>query len=339
MAATTAVGEGAAPWLRDQLRDLMAHQGHALLLTGPAGMGQYALAMGLAQSWLCDQPGPQGACGRCEACHAFDVKTHPDLRVVLPETLALETGWPLDDKTLSRLERQTAKPSKWIKVDAARDAVAFTQQTRSRGRTKVVVVFPAERLNTEAANTLLKTLEEPPGELRFVLGTEAGDVLLPTIRSRCQTHAMRWPGATEALAWLAARSAGGAEGAATWLQAAGGRPEDALVWSELVGDPKHWHRLPQSIAQGDWSLLKDWPVDRQMDLLQKICHDLMLGQVGAAPRYFHAQDLPKGGGDMAPLVAWEADLRTAAKTMEHPYSAALMQEAWADRARAALAIH
>jgi DNA polymerase-3 subunit delta' len=334
-----AVGQGATPWLRRQLAALMAHQGHALLLTGPAGLGQFALALGLAQTWLCDQPSPDGACGHCEGCHGFDVKTHPDLRVLLPETLALDTGWPLDDKTMGRLERQAAKPSRWIKVEAAREAVAFTQQTRSRGRTKVVLVFPTERLNTEASNTLLKTLEEPPGQVRFVLATEAGDALLPTLRSRCQTHTMAWPEPAEALAWLQSQQPGWGADAGTWLRAAGGRPEEALVWADLVGSPRTWHGLPAALAQGDWTALKDWPVDKHMDLLQKLCHDLMALAVGGAPRYFDAHDLPKGPLDMRRLVAWSVDLRTAAKTMEHPYSPGLMQEAWAERARTALAVH
>jgi DNA polymerase III subunit delta' len=267
------------------------------------------------------------------------VKTHPDLRVLLPETLALESGWPLDDKTLSRLERQVAKPSRWIKVEAAREAVAFTQQTRSRGRTKVVLVFPTERLNTEAANTLLKTLEEPPGQLRFVLATEAGDALLPTLRSRCQTHTMHWPLPGEAQAWLQQQRPGSSTDWATWLQAAGGRPEDALAMADSGLSPSAWHRLPGALAQGDWSLLKDWSVEQQMAVLQKLCHDLMVRAAGGAPRYFDAADLPPGPRKWGALVAWSADLRAAARTMEHPYSAALMQEAWADRARSVLAIH
>ena len=336
---STAVWAGAAPWLRRQLRGLLAHQGHALLLTGPAGLGQYALALGLAQTWLCDHPGEDGPCGHCEACHGFAVKTHPDLRVLLPETLALESGWPLDDKTLSRLERQVAKPSRWIKVEAAREAVAFTQQTRSRGRTKVVLVFPTERLNTEASNTLLKTLEEPPGQVRFVLATEAGDALLPTLRSRCQTHTMQWPGPDEALAWLQEQGVSPATDWRTWLQAAGGRPDGALAMAQSGLQPATWHQLPGALARGDWSHLKDWAVDQQMALLQKLCHDLMVRAAGGTPRYFDAADLPPGPSDLGVLVAWSADLRAAARTMEHPYSAALMQEAWAHRAQTVLAIH
>ena len=74
-----------------------------------------------------------------------------------------------------------------------RDAVEFAQRTSGRGRGKVVLVYPAERMNHVTANALLKTLEEPAGDLRFVLASEAAHQLLPTIRSRCLGHTMVWP--------------------------------------------------------------------------------------------------------------------------------------------------
>ena len=196
-----------APWLQDQLQSLLSQRGHAWLLSGPSGLGQFELALALARAWLCEAPTPQGACGHCGSCHAVDVHTHADLCMLMPETLFLELGWPLDQKTQEELDAKKRKPSKEIKVDAAREAVSFTQFTRSRGNTKVVLVFPAERMNAITANTLLKTLEEPPGEVKFVLATEATQQLLPTIRSRCQTHTMRWPGFDESLAWLTQTSA------------------------------------------------------------------------------------------------------------------------------------
>ncbi|MCX7242346.1 MAG: DNA polymerase III subunit delta', partial [Polaromonas sp.] len=152
-----------APWLQDQLQSLLSQRGHAWLLSGPSGLGQFELALALARAWLCEAPTPQGACGHCGSCHAVDVHTHADLCMLMPETLFLELGWPLDQKTQEELDAKKRKPSKEIKVDAAREAVSFTQFTRSRGNTKVVLVFPAERMNAITANSLLKTLEEPPG--------------------------------------------------------------------------------------------------------------------------------------------------------------------------------
>jgi DNA polymerase III subunit delta' len=232
-----------APWLQRQLGDLLSLRGHALLLAGPSGLGQYDLALALARAWLCEHPTAQGACGECGSCHAIDVRTHADLCALMPEVLSLELGWPLDESAQKDIDDKKRKPSKLIRVEAARDAVAFTQTTRSRGNTKVILVYPAERMNIESANTLLKTLEEPVGEVRFILASESAHQLLPTIRSRCQTHAMVWPGEGESLAWLVAEVSAAQAGArpsapaptqaqaSVWLQAAGGRPDDALAWA------------------------------------------------------------------------------------------------------------
>jgi DNA polymerase-3 subunit delta' len=222
-------------------------------------------------------------------------------------------------------------------VDAAREVVGFAQTTRARGNTKVVLVYPADRLNVESANTLLKTLEEPAGELRFVLATEAAHLLPATIRSRCQTHALAWPEPDEALAWLQTHTDVPATlaNAATWLKAAGGRPDDALAWGRLGLTPALWSALPQQVAAGDGRTLSGWAPAQQLDVLQKIAHDLLATQSGGTPRYFDATDLPKPAQPMA-LQAWVADLLQAARTVEHPVGAGLMLEAWLARAQQAL---
>jgi len=336
------------PWLQRQLDRLRHQRSHALLLAGPAGLGQYELALALARTWLCEQPTELGACGVCASCHAIDVRTHPDLCALLPETLALERDWPLDAKTQDKIDKKEIKPSRTIRVDATREAVAFTQFTRSRGHTKVVLVYPADRLNMESANTLLKTLEEPPGEVRFVLATEAAHTLPATVRSRCVTHTLAWPTEEEGLAWLHTQSEaldGPARTASqvpqaldTWWRASGGRPDEA--WNNLqLGQPAQvWADLPRALARGDFALMAQWPVPRQMDALMKLCHDLMAVRAGATPRFFRAEHLPPPPAWGA-LAQWHRDLQQAHRTMEHPYNAGLMQEAWAARTQAALALH
>lgn len=353
-----------APWLQTQLRSLLAQRGHAWLLSGPSGLGQFELALALARAWLCEQPTDQGACGACGSCHAVDVHTHADLCMLMPETLSLALGWPLDEKTQDDLDSKKRKPSKEIKVDAAREAVAFTQFTRSRGTTKVVLVYPAERMNAITANTLLKTLEEPPGAVKFILATEAMHQLLPTIRSRCQGHTMHWPAFDHALNWLAEQvKAEGKSGTAapaaadlhTLLAAAGGRPADAL--ERLQAGPSReaaqcWHALPKAVARGDVSALADWAPAQAVDALQKLCHDVLAVKAGAQPRFFSARDLPlqpaddragkgKGAGSgsgpgFLALAAWSKELAASARTVEHPYNPGLMLESLVSRARLAL---
>lgn len=327
-----------APWLQRQLGDLLQQRGHALLLAGPSGLGQYELALALARAWLCEQPTSQGACGVCGSCHAIDVRTHADLCALMPETLSLALDWPLGEVAQKDIDDKKRKPSKLIRVEAAREAVSFTQFTRSRGNTKVVLVYPADRMNMESANTLLKTLEEPTGAVRFVLATEAAHQLLPTIRSRCQTHAMVWPEAAEALPWLEQQAAlmgikhVDTVAAHTWLAAAGGRPQDALALAQAGLNTATWQALPRALAQGDWAALADWTPAQQLDVLQKLCHDLMAVASGGRPRFFAAQTLPKAPR-LIVLATWAKELAQAARTVEHPFNAGLMQEAWASRTR------
>jgi DNA polymerase-3 subunit delta' len=202
-------------------------------------LGQYDLALALVSAWLCEQPSPEGACGQCPSCHAIAVRTHADLAVLMPETVMLELGWPLSEKAQDEIDKKSRKPSKEIRVDAMRDAVEFAQRTNARGRGKAVLVFPAERMNTITANALLKTLEEPPGDVRFVLATEASHLLLPTIRSRCLAHTMKWPEADEALLWLT-RQGVPSDVAQALLRSAGGRPTDVLRQAESGLTPAWW---------------------------------------------------------------------------------------------------
>lgn len=345
-----------APWLQTQLESLLAQQGHAWLLSGPSGLGQFELALALARAWLCEQPTGQGACGHCGSCHAVAVHTHADLCMLMPETLSLALGWPLDEKTQDDLDGKKRKPSKEIKVDAAREAVSFTQFTRSRGSTKVVLVFPAERMNHITANTLLKTLEEPPGAVKFILATEAAHQLLPTIRSRCQGHTMIWPDFAQALTWLESEvTHQGAEGGSKkpfqapasadlqiLLTGSGGRPADALRWAQ-AGSPEAaarlWQALPQAMTRGEASIFSAWEPAQVVDALQKLCHDVLALRVGAAPRFFRAQDLPAspaGRTGVQALSSWSKELNAIARTVEHPYHPGLLLESLVSRAKGAL---
>ena len=344
---------GLAPWLQTQLASLLNQRGHAWLLAGPSGLGQFELALALARAWLCENPTPQGACGVCGSCHAVDVHTHADLAVLMPEVLSLALGWPLDEKTQDELDSKKRKPSKEIKVDAAREVVSFTQFTRSRGTTKVVLVFPAERMNGITANTLLKTLEEPPGSVKFILATEAAHQLLPTIRSRCLGHTMVWPGFDEALAWLQAASVQqqGDEkkpvkpptsaDLKTLLTAAGGRPADALAWvqsGQAAAIAQSWQALPKAMAKGDVAALSDFLPSQAVDALHKLCHDVWAVKTGALPRFFSPADLPATypKSSMLALANWAKELATTTRTVEHPYNPGLMLESLASRAKIAL---
>lgn len=325
---------GRAPWLTRQLSVLLAQRGHAWLLQGPSGLGQYALALEMARAWLCENPSGDGACGQCGSCHSIEVRTHADLCVLMPETIMLELRWPLGEKAQKELDDKKRKPSREIRIDAMREAIEFSQRTSAWGRGKVVLVFPAERMNQITANALLKTLEEPAGDVKFVLASEAAQRLLPTIRSRCLAHAMTWPHADELTPWLQQQGLAPAE-AAVWLRAAGGRPDDALLMARSGLDAGQWSALPKAVQRGDASVMQGWGNAEIVMALHKICHDMLLSQCGALPRFFQQQDLPMTAS-FAGLSQWSRDLAQATRTMDHPFNPGLMLEALVSQAKNAL---
>ncbi|MDB5900954.1 MAG: holB [Ramlibacter sp.] len=323
-----------APWIQAQLRQLLSQRGHAWLLQGPSGLGQYTLALSLAQAWLCDRATPDGACGQCASCHQVEVRAHTDLAVLMPETAMLSLGWPLSEKAQSDLDDKKRKPSREIRVDAMRDALEFAQRTSGRGRGKVVLVYPAERMNHVTANALLKTLEEPAGDMRFVLASEAAHQLLPTIRSRCLGHSLTWPEPEQAVAWMQEEGVPAAA-APGLLRAAGGRPEDAMRLHAAGLDAKTWSLWPKALVRGDISALAGWAPAQVVEALQKLCHDLLAVHTGAAPRFFDRSDLP-GAGSFTALTAWWRSLAATARTVEHPFNPGLMLEDLVAQARTAL---
>lgn len=253
-------------------------------------------------------------------------QAHPDLQVIVPEALLDQLGWGQDgdsgDAETKSESKSKAKPSAEIKVDAIRRAVAFAQQTSARGVCKVVVIYPAERMNAVSANTLLKTLEEPPGAARFILGAGQIEGLLPTIRSRCQSFRLALPDAGAAEQWLAEQ---GIARPAVVLSASGGEP---LVAADLIRqgvDAAIWSKVPAMVLTGQVQQLAGWPTVLVVDTLQKLCLDLTLQALGQAPRYFPAASLPRGA-KLARLVAWSAALRKSRRQAEHPLNTSLQVE-------------
>ncbi|MGE8362050.1 DNA polymerase III subunit delta' [Pseudomonas sp.] len=170
------------PWqaaLWQQLAGRAQHA-HAYLLHGPAGIGKRALAERLMTRLLCQQPQGLEACGTCKSCHLLAAGTHPDNFILEPE--------------------EADKP---IKVDQVRELVNFVVQTAQLGGRKVVLVEPAEAMNLNAANALLKSLEEPSGNTVLLLISHQPSRLLPTVKSRCVQQACPVPGEAVSLDWLA----------------------------------------------------------------------------------------------------------------------------------------
>jgi DNA polymerase III subunit delta' len=160
---------------------------HAYLFAGPPGVGKGTAALRLAQAANCEAPVAPGApggslrddaCGACGPCRKIAKGTHPDVVVLAEERVMAKAGrWePKGGRT----------PSKEIVVDQVRDLVDHRLSLRRfEGRRRVVIIDPADAMNAQSQNALLKTLEEPPDDTTLVLVSSSADALLPTIRSRC----------------------------------------------------------------------------------------------------------------------------------------------------------
>lgn len=333
------------PWLQAPLQAALGQlHHHAVLLHGLPGTGQFEFAMALTRAWLCEQA-PAGqpfapACGHCTACRLLDAGSHPDVMLVLPEALQATLGWDGADAPESgddKTDRKSRKPSQDIKVDAIRAVVQFSQNTASRGRAKVVLIHPVERMNAIAANTLLKTLEEPPGQVRFVLSGSALDQLLPTVRSRCQAWSLPSPEPELATQWLVDETGLDVASARLLLQASGGQPLTARDRQALGLDARNWPQIPQAVARGESGAMAAWPLSLVVETLQKLCHDLSRVAVGAQPRYFPLESLPSPP-DLNRLNQWAQELGKVRRHADHPWNLPLKLETLMLQARAILRV-
>jgi DNA polymerase III delta' subunit len=185
------------------------HPPHAVVLAGPPSVGKTTLAMDLAAGLLCVAPSPADRpCRACRGCRLVASGNHPDLHRLAP------TG-----------------PGDQVRIDAIRGLVGDLALLPAEGGARVAVIERAHRMNEDAQNALLKTLEEPPGGVVIVLCADDEDRLLPTIRSRCGRLRLGTVGIRQIEAWLTERGVVDPPAAARAARLAGGRPGLALAYA------------------------------------------------------------------------------------------------------------
>lgn len=180
---------------------------HAILLSGASGLGKLNLAQSLATFLLCQQPNyEQGtACAECPSCKLLQSGFHPDLYLLEAE-----------------------EKSKNIRVNQIRTLNQEVQKSAQLGGYKLVLIYPAESLNINAANALLKTLEEPEPKTQFILVSHQPSALPATIRSRCQNWQIKTPAAILVLDWLRQQLGDKSDQAEILLRAANNQPLTAV---------------------------------------------------------------------------------------------------------------
>lgn len=229
MNQSTAAARAPFPWqeacwhrLVQQYRDSTLP--HALLLSGPGGIGKYAMLRELAKYMLCLTPENERLCGHCHNCQLSVSGEHPDILIIGPEEGARD-----------------------IKIEQIRALSEFVHKTSHTGIAKVVIVQHAHQMNQSSANALLKTLEEPTGNTFLLLESELPGYLSATIRSRCQKISLAMPDLSVSANWLAEYLQAD-DDAAALLAAVGCRPMRALELAES-GELHERQEFTQALSQ------------------------------------------------------------------------------------------
>ena len=204
-----------APWLQPLWESLnFTSFPNAILLHGQSGIGKFSFSLELAKSLLCENSRVDlRPCNQCEACHWFNTGNHPDFIALVPETHrkmlphADYEGDDLPKKTKASrddpdAETSDKKEKKNITIEETRSAIEGLSIGSHRGGNRVILIYPLEMLRSDSANTLLKSLEEPPANTIFILLADRLDRVLPTIRSRCRLLSAPRPERNQGLRWL-----------------------------------------------------------------------------------------------------------------------------------------
>lgn len=256
---------------------------HALLLHGVPGVGKLALAEQFARLLVCENRQRGQPCGGCEGCRWFLAGNHPDARIIEPEAIARK--WAAPEEGEEEPAREKKKPSLAIRIDEIRALAGFVNLKSHRAGLRVAIIHPAEEITEQAANSMLKSLEEPPAGAVFLLVSHRPARLLPTIRSRCVSVPVPVPDAKAAAAWLAAQ---GVRNAERWLAFAGGAPLRALEYAKGERGAAI-ERVLRGVAAGDRGALAEVK-DREAleplaEVLQKMALDRAFASLTGKTKY------------------------------------------------------
>ena len=240
---------------------------HAYLFSGPAGVGKTEAALAFAAGLAC----PNGGCGDCATCHRVQEGLHPDIEIIAPE-------------------------GNFIRKEEITEINLHAAYRPYEARAKVYIFLEADNFNTEAANAFLKTLEEPPGHVHFILVTDRPERLLPTIASRCQMVSFSSVAARAVTEDLSRRF--------------GLRPEEAALLARVSGGNLSYAR---ELATSDGAR-------RQRDVLLDLARDLP--RAGLLDTEIALDDaiasVESRDGEVAPVIRaelkqaleWAGDART-----------------------------
>ena len=323
------------PWqnaLWQRWIELRTRQPHALLLKGAQGIGKLDFAMNIARSLLCEKPLADSlACQDCPSCHWFQQETHPDFRLIQPDALSAS-----DDEGEEKEggKKPGKKPAKRILIEQIRTLSDFFGLSSHQGGYRVVLIHPAETMNTNAANALLKMLEEPSERMLLILVSHKPQQLPATILSRCLVLAAPMPTPEASMAWLQQQKI---NNPAALLAQAGFAPLQAarLVQEEeataereqflqAIKQPAKLdvYALAEKLQRTEPALIVHW--------LQQWCYDLAAAKLAGSVRYnSELTDAIKNVADKIDahgLLRYQKELITARREALHPLNPRLLFE-------------
>jgi DNA polymerase III subunit delta' len=283
---------------------------HAILVRGGAGTGVFEFAQSAAQALLCETPAAgRKACGKCPACAWFVQGNHPDYRLIVPESMAAET----QEEGAEPAKKE--KRSEQIRIEQVRELADFLAVGTHRAGLRVILAYPAEAMNANTQNALLKSLEEPPPSTVFLLAATQPDRLLATVRSRCRNFTLPFPDPARAVPWLKEQGVARPEAA---LAAVGGAPLAAVKAAESESDHARF-------IEG----IRDARFD-PITLAERMLKIPLPEVVGWLQRYHVGQEKAmveaSGRCEAADIAAYLRRLARARALAQHPLNAKLFVE-------------
>ena len=272
------------PWNQEVWQNLTLEperSNHALLLNGDAGLGKRDIAFALAHFVLTES--------HSQSETLFNAGTHPDMHVLMPESEIRDNL--LGDFARRYIERHSGKPKKTITIEQVRRLSHSLDTHPHISSHRVILIFYAETMNRNAANALLKSLEEPPANTLFLIVSDELSKLAKTIRSRCSLVSFRQPDCASAKVWLEQSGKLPSSDIDTYLSMANNHPLEAIrlfeddylgalksvftdvnkLWmrkAEVTQVAKNWHTLGSA---------------KSVDILQKLATDLLRSSLTESP--------------------------------------------------------